>query len=53
LTASDPRVLVGIGSASRVEVVRVHWPDGSVEERKEVPVDRYTILKQGTQSRNQ
>jgi len=53
LTANDPRVLVGLGSASRVEVVRVHWPDGSVEEWKEVPVDRYTILKQGTQSRNQ
>jgi enediyne biosynthesis protein E4 len=51
LTANDPRVLVGLGSTSRVEAVRVHWPDGSVEEWKEMPVDRYTILKQGTQSR--
>jgi hypothetical protein len=51
LTANDPRVLVGLGSTSRVEAVRVHWPDGSVEEWKEMPVDRYTTLKQGTQSR--
>ena len=51
LTANDPRVLAGLGSTSRVEAVRVHWPDGSVEEWKELPVDRYTTLKQGTQSR--
>ncbi|HJP92403.1 MAG TPA: CRTAC1 family protein [Pyrinomonadaceae bacterium] len=51
LTANDPRVLVGLGSASRVEAVRVHWPDDSVEEWKELPVDRYTTLKQRTQSR--
>jgi len=51
LTANDPRVLVGLGNASRVEAVRVHWPGDTVEEWKELPVDRYTTLKQGTQSR--
>ncbi len=51
LNANDPRVLVGLGSASRVETVRVHWPDGSVEEWKQVPVNRYNTLKQGTQSK--
>lgn len=49
LNANDPRVLVGLGTASRVELVRVYWPDGSVEEWKALPVDRYTTLKQGTQ----
>jgi len=53
LTANDPRVLIGLGSATRVEAVRVHWPDGKVEEWKELPVDRYTTLKQGTQSKKQ
>lgn len=51
LSANDPRVLAGLGSATRVEVVRVHWPDGSVEEWKELSVDRYHTLKQGTQSK--
>ena len=49
LNANDPRVLVGLGTASRVELVRVYWPDGSVEEWKGLPADRYTTLKQGTQ----
>lgn len=49
LNANDPRVLVGVGTASRVELVRVYWPDSSVEEWKALPVDRYITLKQGTQ----
>jgi enediyne biosynthesis protein E4 len=48
LSAQDPRVLVGIGSAERVEAVRVRWPDGGVEEWKSPPVNRYSTLKEGT-----
>ena len=51
LSANDPRVLVGLGSATRVEVVRVHWLDGSVEEWKDLPVNQYSVLKQGAQSK--
>jgi len=46
LSANDPRVLVGLGNATRVEVVRVRWPDGSVTELKSPPVDRYTTINQ-------
>ena len=45
LAANDPRVLVGLGSASSVKLVRVRWPDGSSEEFKDVLVDKYTTLK--------
>jgi hypothetical protein len=48
LSANDPRVLVGLGSASQVEAVRVHWPDGHVAEWKAPPVDRYITLTEGT-----
>jgi hypothetical protein len=51
LTANDPRVLAGLGSTSRVEAVRVHWPDGSIEEWKELPVDRYTVLLQKSRAK--
>ncbi len=47
-SSQDPRVLVGIGPAERVESVRVHWPDGSLEEWKAPPIDRYLTLKEGT-----
>jgi hypothetical protein len=45
LSANDPRVLVGLGSASSVKLVRVGWPDGTSEEFKDVLVDKYTTLK--------
>ena len=48
LSANDPRVLVGLGSATRVELVRVHWPSGNVEEWKEPLIEQYTTLKEGT-----
>ena len=48
LSGNDPRVLVGLGAATRVKAVRVRWPNGTVEEWKEFIVDRYTTLKEGT-----
>lgn len=47
LSASDARVLVGLGAATRVKAVRVRWPDGTNEEWRDLPVDRYTVLTQG------
>jgi hypothetical protein len=47
-SSQDPRVLVGINTSERVEAVRVHWPDGSLEEWKLQPINRYLTLKQGT-----
>ncbi len=47
LSGNDPRVLVGLGTAAHVEVVRVRWPDGSVEEWKDLLLDQYTTLKEG------
>ncbi len=48
LSANDPRVLVGLGGAGRVERVRVSWPGGATEEWTDVPSDRYTTLVEGT-----
>lgn len=45
LSANDPRVLVGLGQATRIHTVRVRWPDGTVDEWKDLPVDKYTTLK--------
>ncbi len=45
LSANDPRVLVGLGSATRIQSVRVRWPDGTLEEFRDVPIDKYTTPK--------
>ncbi|MCP3958597.1 MAG: CRTAC1 family protein [bacterium] len=47
--ANDPRVLIGLGDAAKGPVeIRAHWPDGSVEQWRDVAIDRYTTLKQGS-----
>jgi hypothetical protein len=47
-SANDPRVLIGLGPSSEAPRVKVTWPSGRVEEFAGVPIDRYTMLKEGT-----
>jgi hypothetical protein len=46
-SASDPRVLVGLGPSAEAPRVKVLWPGGRVEEFADVAVDRYTTLREG------
>jgi hypothetical protein len=46
-SANDPRVLVGLGDSGNISKVRVEWPGGKPEEWTDVPIDRYTTLKEG------
>jgi hypothetical protein len=46
-SASDPRVVVGLGDAQGAVKVRVIWPDGKSEIFDAVAIDRYTTLEQG------
>jgi hypothetical protein len=50
-SASDPRVLVGLGESIDPPHVRVVWPSGLVEEWPRMEVDRYTTLTEGTATR--
>jgi hypothetical protein len=47
-SANDPRVLVGLGTSASTPRVRVTWPSGRTEEWTEVPIDRYTTLREGS-----
>ena len=47
LAANDPRVLVGLGGASTIDSVTVHWPDGRDERFAAPPLRRYTTLVKG------
>src|SRR5439155_24040699 len=40
LSASDPRLLFGLGRAARVTKLRVRWPSGATSTRVDLPVDR-------------
>jgi hypothetical protein len=47
-SASDARVLFGLGDREEIRAVRVRWPDGHTEEWTDLPVDRYSVLHPGT-----
>lgn len=47
-SASDPRVLVGLGGAADVAGLKVYWPDGLVETFQPPPLRAYTTLVRGT-----
>src|SRR5439155_6371635 len=46
-SANDPRVLVGLGASTENPDVRVRWPGGRVEEWPQIPIDRWTAVKEG------
>ena len=46
-SANDPRVLAGLGDSDARTTVRVHWPDGTIEEWRDVEVNRWMTLRAG------
>jgi enediyne biosynthesis protein E4 len=47
LSSSDPRAHFGLGPLSKLERIRVHWPDHSREEFDGGDVDRVVVLNKG------
>lgn len=46
LSSSDPRVLFGLGAASRVEEVTVRWPSGRTSMLRDLAADRYVEVRE-------
>jgi hypothetical protein len=49
-SASDHRMLIGLGDLTSVEAVRVYWPDGQVQELERPPLGRYITLRRQAES---
>jgi enediyne biosynthesis protein E4 len=49
LAAHDPRMVLGLGKAAKVDFVEIQWPQpsGRVERLTDVPVDRYVTVVEG------
>ncbi len=47
-SASDPRVLFGLGDEPEIEWVEVRWPDGKTEVWRDLAVNAYSTLEAGT-----
>jgi hypothetical protein len=47
MSASDPRVHMGLGSAARADRIVIRWPDGRRQELRDVKGDRQLIVREG------
>jgi enediyne biosynthesis protein E4 len=50
LSSHDPRVLLGLGSHTKLDWLEVKWPNpgGETERFTDLPVDRYITIMEGT-----
>jgi enediyne biosynthesis protein E4 len=46
-SASDPRVVFGLGADGAAQTIRVHWLGGKVEEFTGLAADRYWVIESG------
>ncbi len=46
LSSNSYRLHFGLGKASVVDWIEVHWPDGSTTRLENVPVDRVVLIEQ-------
>jgi hypothetical protein len=46
LSASDPRILVGLGAAPAVEKIEISWPSGSSQVITAPQIDRYLVVNE-------
>lgn len=47
LSSSDRRVYFGLGKATKIDRVEIHWPSGTHEVMTDVPIDAIHILTEG------
>jgi hypothetical protein len=47
LSSNDPRPHFGLGPATTVDAIEVHWPDGKVEKFTVPGVNRIVTLTKG------
>ena len=46
-SASDPRLLFGLGAAPRVQRLEVRWPSGLLSVMTDVRADQYLMIREG------
>ena len=50
LSSHDPREIVGIGKANKVDALEIKWPSGRVDKLTSLPVNKYIKVVEGSQA---
>jgi hypothetical protein len=48
LSSNDPRPHFGLGQATKIEDIEIHWPDGKVEHVTVPSIDRIVTISEGS-----
>jgi hypothetical protein len=46
-SSSDPRIHFGLGAATKIDKLEIHWPSGAVEETHTPGIDRIITVIEG------
>src|SRR6266496_4532779 len=47
LSSHDPREILGLGQASKIDSVQIKWPSGQVDKLSDLPINKYVKLVEG------
>jgi enediyne biosynthesis protein E4 len=48
LASHDPREILGLGSATKIDFVEIRWPSGKVDKLTNPPINRYLKVVEGS-----
>jgi hypothetical protein len=47
LASHDPREVLGLGLAAKIDAVEIRWPSGTVDKLSNLPVNTYIKVVEG------
>jgi hypothetical protein len=47
LSSHDPREILGLGTATKIDSVEIRWPSGKIDKLTNVPLNRYVKVVEG------
>ncbi len=47
MSASDPRILFGLGKHTKIDSLEITWPSGQVDKLKDLPLDKIIAVTEG------
>jgi enediyne biosynthesis protein E4 len=48
MSASDPRILFGLGKRTKIDSLEITWPSGQIDRLTNLPIDRMIAVKEGS-----
>jgi hypothetical protein len=47
LSSHDPREILGLGAATKIDFVEIRWPSGKIDRLESLPLNRYSKVVEG------